>query len=797
MLMKCVGSVPRPLAAAIAAATLASAALAAPPSRAEPEGPRGALTLLETLSAAIEGRSLDEIQSLYSLADTLAAERTRAAYEQLFQTSGDIRCTQRVADLRRTGSGTEAVVLRRIEYEQGGRSFLSASWTRVAMEETPGGWRIVREEPLGEARPARTELSVELDPARRLMKATARVTCELLEESVDTLAFTLNRGLEIASITDERGAQVPFERRGPVVLVPLQQPRNESATQAFHFEYRGSLFNETAALGYSNVNIGPEGSYASWLSAWYPQLDGESPGSPGEITFRLPAGLTVVSNGRLAAHREREGRAEFTFEVSRPLSYSFAAAPYFHKSAHVDGVDVGVYLLRPDEEKTDLYVDRASRLLRFFKSEVYGTYPYATYWIVEMPARVAGRTGGSAEQGLSFFPDTSLEPDYFNDAIVAHEMGHSWWGTWVTGDGVLMSEGLAQLSFALAMEHLFGEEIMRRFVKYGAEDYFQAAYSYFAGVADRPGADWKLGINRWDKLMELHRLSNTKAHAVFLTLRDEIGKAAFYEGMRRALGKYAGTRMTLEQLQEEWEGACGRDLDWFFHQWFQRTGAPELRLDYEVARRGSTFAVSGRISQPGEPYRCLVELLVEGDGRSETMTIAVDGAATTFERAVPFEPRRVLLDPEYKIFRWTDEFRAMKDFGDGFEKTFAGEFEEGAALMASYVRAHPDDMMARTRLGVTLHRFLRRPDEALEQFSYVMENADPAGEYELYLPTAAIYAGKIHDARKEREKALACYERALTLDRTGRYEKRARSLLARPFRPLPPPPPPSPAAPEE
>jgi tetratricopeptide (TPR) repeat protein len=761
------------------------------------EGPSGPRQLLDALTAAVNGRSLEEIHSLYSLPGAAEVQQTRASYEELFESYGDLKYSQRITHTREAADRTDIVVLREIEYQKAGRPYLSASWVRVAARATPRGWRIVAEDQMAHARPASTDLKVEIDPEGGLMKAEARISLKELAEGVDALIFSLNRGLEIESIEDEQGSDVAFTRTGQTVIVSLEQLRPGKTLPALRFAYQGGLFNETAELGYSNVNIGLEGSYASWLSAWYPQVMGEDSGSPGSVTFQVPAGLTVASNGRLVGHHERDGHAEFTFEISRPLTYSFAAADYFHKSKLVDGVEVGVYLLRPDEEKADLYIDRAGRLLRFFKEEVYGMYPYATYWIVEMPARVAGRTGGSAEQGLSLFPDISLAPNYFNDAVIAHEMGHSWWGTWVIGEGVLMSEGLAQLSFALAMEHLYGEEIMRRFVKHGTEDYFQAAYNYFSSIADRPGADWKLGINRWDKLMELHRLSNTKAHAVFLVLRDEIGRQAFYEGMRRALEKYAGTRMTLEQLQQEWEAASGRDLDWFFDQWFQRIGAPELRLETEVARRDGKYEVSGKISQAGRPYRCSVEVLVEGAGGAERSMIAVDGKAIAFDLTVPFEPERILLDPDYKLPRWTDEFRTLKGFGDGFEKVFAGEFEEGAALMASYVKAHPDDMMARTWLGSTLYRFLRRPDEALEQFSYVMENADPAGEYELYASTAAMYAGNIHDARNEREKAVACYEHILARDRTKRYERRARSYLERPFRPLPPPPPLAPPPSEE
>jgi tetratricopeptide (TPR) repeat protein len=746
-------------------------------------------SLLSDLESAVENHSMEEIRNLHRLGDEIETEQLMATYEEMLAGSKGLTFGIQISETRSVEGGLEATCMRRVGYERNGRAFLDVTWSDILVGPTAAGHRILGEERLPHAQAIWTNLAVELEPENGRMSAVASIQCEVVNDAVDALVFNLNRGLTITSLADDQGREITFERIGTTILVPIGESHGAGERLDFQFAYAGSLFNETRELHYSNVNIGLEGSYASWLSAWYPQLMGETTASPGEIRFVVPEDLTVVSNGQLTDIRDAEDGREFVFEIDRPLTYSFAAGEYFHKSRDVDGVEVGVYLLREDVQKADLYVERTAAILDYLWHTVYGMYPYETFWIVEMPGRVAGRTAGSAEQGLAFFPDYSLAPDYFNDAVIAHEMGHSWWGTWVLGEGVLMSEGLAQLSYALAMEHLFGKEIMWRFVTLGTEDYFQAASNYFAKIAHQPSADMKLAINRWDKLMDLHWLSNTKAHFVFLMLRDEIGEEPFYQGLRQALAKFEATRMTLRQLQKEWESASQSDLEWFFSQWFERTGAPEFNVEFAVDPRGESYLVRGKITQSGLPYRCTVEVLFADPDSSERYEVVVQGQETAFEHLVSFEPSRVVLDPDYTIFRWTPSFREMGPFGDGFEKMFEGEFEQSVEQMTSYVESHPDDLMARIWLGSTLYRFLRKADLALEQFVYVVENGEPGGPYELFLPTAALYAGNIYDSMGEREKAVRFYRLAIDRDRTARYESRARRYLALPFRPLPPPPP--------
>jgi aminopeptidase N len=141
-------------------------------------------------------------------------------------------------------------------------------------------------------------------------------------------------------------------------------------------------------------------------------------------------------------------------------------------------------------------------------------------------------------------------------------------------------------------------------------------------------------------------------------LRDLIGRPAFQAGWRSALVRFAGKALTLDDLRREFEEASGRDLRWFFDQWFFRTGAPEFLLSSEVEAQGERWKVSGRIRQVRDAYRVVAEIGFVKGALRETKVIEIAAPETDYSFVLPFKPDAVLFDPDYRILRWIEEFKA-------------------------------------------------------------------------------------------------------------------------------------------
>jgi aminopeptidase N len=113
----------------------------------------------------------------------------------------------------------------------------------------------------------------------------------------------------------------------------------------------------------------------------------------------------------------------------------------------------------------------------------------------------------------------------------------------------------------------------------------------------------------------------------------------------------------LADLRAEFEKAAGQDLKWFFDQWFFRKGAPEFVMSSRAEAHGADWMVKGKIRQIREIYRVAAEVVFLKDGARETRIIEIGTEETGFSFVLPFKPDEVIFDPDYKILRWTDEFK--------------------------------------------------------------------------------------------------------------------------------------------
>jgi hypothetical protein len=73
--------------------------------------------------------------------------------------------------------------------------------------------------------------------------------------------------------------------------------------------------------------------------------------------------------------------------------------------------------------------------------------------------------------------------------------------------------------------------------------------------------------------------------------------------------------------------------------------------------RGANWEVKGRIRQVRDVYRVAAEIAFVKDGAGDTKVIELGMKETDFSFVLPFKPDSVLFDPDYKILRWTDEFK--------------------------------------------------------------------------------------------------------------------------------------------
>ena len=771
-----------PIGSAWARSFLMLLLIAAPLSLWAAEGARtpqrdAANAVLQSLARALTAGDVAAVLSHYDSTNTaLLAEVERDARSLLGRTA--LSVNYRLAEVTGSGQRIEVIALLSIGYDEHQRPQMLRNWQTFGLQRSGADWRIVAQAERDIASTERNDLDIELFPEQGTLRGAATLQVKVLTSGADSVLLELNRGLEVTALTDEQRRPVEFARTGASIEVRSPRVLRVGQRRTLHIRFAGRLFNESQEQGYSQVAITPRGSFASWVTHWYPHVSGTQSKAKGRLRYSVPAGITVASNGRLATVDTLATGQRYVFEVEHPVDFSFAAAKYQLRTTRVEGVQLGIYLLGGGDAKAELYMQQTARVLRVQRA-LYGFYPLDGYAVVEIPSEETGSLGGSSEQGLNFFPAGVLTDDRFPLPLVAHEMGHVWWGNLVKSrDNAMLDEGMAQLSALLCVLDFDGEAAMRRFVREGYPGYAQSAFQYFMRFATPPGRDYPLGSapTGGDSAAALHDLADTKGLNVYSTLRDRIGQEALLKGLRTLATSFADRSITLANLQSALQVASGTNLERFFQQWFQRTGAPELKLTTTTGPSEKGYVTTGSVVQVGEPYELDVELVLASGSSKVVRTLHLQSANTPFTIATDTKPEWVVLDPQFKVLRWTPELRHFGVLKEGQVLSSMGKSAAAISRLEEFLRRAPDSLAGRARLGIAqMQEGQLRAAEA--NFRHVLDYFGSLQVFEPAVTLAQLSLGQVRDLMGQRTEAVAAYQRTLELPDAYQAHAAARAAL--------------------
>jgi ABC-2 type transport system permease protein len=214
--------------------------------------------------------------------------------------------------------------------------------------------------------------------------------------------------------------------------------------------------------------------------------------------------------------------------------FSILSGHYQVDSLDADGVRLEVY----HDPRHSMNVERMLHVMKAaldYDRKNFGPYPYAYARIIEMQDYSAGAQSYPGtipyNENDGFIMDLRdpKRVDYLS-YVTAHELGHQYWFHQVMpadmeGDSIL-TESLAQYSALMIMKHRYGEEQIRRFLKYEMDNYLQGRRKETA--EERP-----LAVTYGQNYIHYN-----KASVVMFLLQDRLGEDRVNGMLRELLAKY-------------------------------------------------------------------------------------------------------------------------------------------------------------------------------------------------------------------------------------------------------------------
>ena len=473
-------------------------------------------------------------------------------------------------------------------------------------------------------------IEVMLTPASGQIEISDKVRIEGRENYVFRLAPWLD--IERVSL-DAHPLRVTSLGHDYVVALPDRNPHVIGFTLRGRIPARGAQELSTAMLGSS----GSDGVYLPGYDAWIPQHDAGP--IRYRITVKLPPDQRAVVTGKLVSEQLSDALYQATFEVTHSgEAPSLFAGPYLVKERISQGLRLRTYFHAELVDLADIYLDAADGYLQRYQASI-GAYPYADFHIISAPLPV-----GLGFPNLTYVGRQVIPLPFMRTRSLAHEVLHNWWGNGITVDHASgnWAEGLTTYMADYALARDKGEAEARSMRVKWLRD-----YAALPAQRDQPVRAFKSKQHQASQVIGYNKVA-----FIFHMLANEIGQPAFADGLQRFWTGHVYGQAAWRDLQAAFEQAAGRDLDWFFKQWLERSGAPRLSLGaHSVEMVATGYRTRVEILQPVKGYRFKLPLLLDTADGAQRHELTVTDTLTRVEFVTPAKPRYLSVDPGSDVFR--------------------------------------------------------------------------------------------------------------------------------------------------
>ncbi|KQT21596.1 peptidase M1 [Chryseobacterium sp. Leaf405] len=365
-------------------------------------------------------------------------------------------------------------------------------------------------------------------------------------------------------------------------------------------------------------------------SAWFPTIDKSNQKTTQEIYMTVPDKYVTLSNGLLKdSQKEANGlRTDHWVMDKRHSTYLFfmGIGEYAIVKDKWRNIAVDYYIEKEYEPYAKQIYGNTPEMIEFFSKKLGYDYPWAKY------AQISGRdyVSGAMENTTATLhgsdilqkPGQLIDENTWEDTI-AHELFHQWFGDLVTAES--WSNLTVNESFANYSEYLWNE------YKYGKD---QADYHQMKDVNNyihNPG-DFKKDLVRFDydsreDVFDL--VTYQKGGGILHMLRNYLGDDAFFAGMNDYLKTNEYQNGEAHQLRLSFEKVSGKDLNWFFNQWYFGSGHPKIKYSYtfEPVKKQVAVVIEQIQEQPFE-FPLAIDVYDNGKPKRYNVWVNAEGKST-------------------------------------------------------------------------------------------------------------------------------------------------------------------------
>ncbi|SKA23576.1 aminopeptidase N [Chitinophaga eiseniae] len=529
-----------------------------------------------------------------------------------------------------------------------------------------------------------TKLDVRFDYPKRYLYGKAWITLKPHFYTTDSLTLDA-KGMDIHEVAIVKGGKnTPLRYSYDSLQLHIQLDKDYSAKESYivYINYT-SKPNELKVKGSAAISdakglyfINPDGTEPNkptqiWTqgetessSVWFPTIDKTNQKCTQELSMTVPKKYVTLSNGKLVSQKNNtDGTRTDTWKMDLPHSpylFMMAVGDYAIVRDKWKGKEVNYYLEKPYEQYARNIFGNTPEMLTFYSDILGYQYPWVKY------SQITGRdyVSGAMENTTAtlhgeFLQKTDrelLDNNNYNECVIAHELFHHWFGDLATAESwsnLTVNESFADYSEYLWLEHKYGKDA-------ADEHGYDAAMSYLSMV-QYSGDKHLVRFHYHDKEDMFDQITYQKGGRILHMLRNIVGDSAFFKSLNLYLKSNAFKATEAHQLRLAFEEVTGRDMNWFFNQWYFGQGFPELDISYKYNDNKVTVLIR-QIQKDAKVWQLPMAIDIYSGGKKERHQVTVTNRVDSFTFAYTTKPDLVNVDADKVILSKKDDHRDFSTY---------------------------------------------------------------------------------------------------------------------------------------
>ena len=531
-----------------------------------------------------------------------------------------------------------------------------------------------------------TKLKVDFNFSNQTLNGEEWLTAAPFFYPSDSLILDAKTMLIHQVALDQQGKlqNLPYTYKDDLLHIKLPKKYQKDENYTVYIKYtaqpekvsnNGNLsISDTKGLYFINPEGKPEGyprqiwtqGEAESSSCWFPTIDKPNQKTTQEIEMTVPDSFVTLSNGLLKSS-EKKGNLRTDYWVMdkphAPYLFFMGAGEFaVVKDTPWRGkIPVEYYVEKDYAPLAKKLFGNTSEMMTFFSERFGYDYPWAKYAQIIVRDFVTGameNTTAVSHSESAYQSEEALNDQNYWEYIIAHELAHHWFGDLVTAESwanLTVNESFANYSEYLWLAHKYGKDVADYHLRNNTQQYHQ-----------RPD-DFKKDLVRFDYTSTddmFDMVSYNKGGAILHMLRHYLGDEAFFQAITDYLKTYAYSNGEAHQLRLSFEKISGKDLSWFFNQWYFGNGNPTVKVEkyYDTTKKQLTVKIT-QLQSEDLYFQFPLDIDIYQDNKPIRHTVWVDARQeNAFTFAVSKAPALVNINPEGVVVMEEQYPKTIKEY---------------------------------------------------------------------------------------------------------------------------------------